>query len=196
MGVPSLLAKETFYAPKNGFNVKVKAVNNGIRVYINDSAQPVFTVYDNTYLRGQAGVIVKVGSAAFDNVKIKDKFVYQEDFADGTLDGWNIIDGNFSVKDNEMHLEDGAGKKMVDGYATWGDYVITAQVKLDARTDVKSNAGYIFRCSDFGTGQDDLRDMCSVSTTMRPRSALRTPAVLNLETSIMAGGPSKTITAS
>ena len=157
MGVSSLLAKETFYAPKNGFNVKVRAVNNGIRVYINDSTQPVFTAYDNTYLKGQAGVIVKSGSAAFDNVKIKDKFVYQEDFADGTLDGWNIIDGNFSVKDNEMHLEDGAGKKMVDGYATWGDYVIKAQVKLDTRTDVKSNAGYIFRCSDFGTGQDDLR---------------------------------------
>ena len=49
------------------------------------------------------------------------------------------------MQDNILTLKDGAGKKMVDGYTTWDDYVIQAKVKLDVLQDVKSNAGYIFR---------------------------------------------------
>ena len=33
--------------------------------------------------------------------------------------------------------------------------LIQAKIKLDVRQDTKSNAGYIFRCSDFDVGQDD-----------------------------------------
>ena len=77
---------------------------------------------------GKAGLSVLSGTATFDNVQVKDQFIYEEDFSDGCLDGWNIISGDFSVQDNILTLKDATGKKMVDGYTTWDDYVIQAKV--------------------------------------------------------------------
>ena len=133
----------------------MRAGNIGLRVYVDDAKEAALTVIDNDFFNGKAGLVVLEGAAAFDNVVVKDKFIYEENFSDGCLDGWNIISGDFSVKDNTLNLKSAQGKKMVDGYATWDDYVIQAKIKLDVRNDIKSNAGYIFRCSDFGVGQDD-----------------------------------------
>ena len=137
------------------YNLKARVVNNTVRVYVDDSDEAILVARINDFGNGKAGLSVLNGTASFDNVKVKDKFIYEEDFSDGCLDGWNIISGDFSVKDNTLTLKDGAGKKMVDGYTTWDDYVIQAKIKLDVRQDTKSNAGYIFRCSDFDVGQDD-----------------------------------------
>ena len=155
-GVETVLAETDMdVAADTVYNLKVRAVNNALRVYVDDAKEAALTVIDNDFLNGKAGLAVLEGAASFDNVVVKDKFVYEENFSDGCLDGWNIISGDFSVKDNTLNLKSAQGKKMVDGYATWDDYVIQARIKLDVRNDIKSNAGYIFRCSDFGVGQDD-----------------------------------------
>ena len=155
-GVENVLEEASMeVAADTVYNLKARVVNNTVRVYVDGSDEAILVARINEFGNGKAGLSVLSGTATFDNVQVKDQFIYEEDFSDGCLDGWNIISGDFSVQDNILTLKDATGKKMVDGYTTWDDYVIQAKVKLDVRQDVKSNAGYIFRCSDFDVGQDD-----------------------------------------
>lgn len=142
--------------PGQTYSVTVRTVNNAMRVYVDGAL--VMTVADNAWTNGMAGLVTESGTASFDNVKVTDKFVYQDEFFDGALSGWNVISGEAEVKDGILNLKRvNNGDKLVDGYATWSDYVIRAKVKLDINPASKSNAGYVFRATDFTVGQDNLR---------------------------------------
>ena len=105
------------------------------------------------------------------------------------LDGWNIISGDFSVQDNILTLKTERAKRWLTATTTWDDYVIQAKVKLDVRQDVKSNAGYIFRCSDFDVDRTTSTVMFPASTTMQGQQPAKKPAAWKLATSNMAGAP-------
>ncbi|MDR2671058.1 MAG: DUF1080 domain-containing protein, partial [Oscillospiraceae bacterium] len=144
----------------------VRAVNNTIRVYANtdgstgtpSTARPLITVVDNVYPTGMAGVVSLSGTADFDDLNVKDKFVWQEEFNDGTLSGWKEYgSGTATVSDNELTLvQNNNGYKITDGYATWENYTIKADIKLLIKSG-KSNGGFTYLSTDFGAGQDDLR---------------------------------------
>ncbi|WP_343377334.1 LamG-like jellyroll fold domain-containing protein, partial [Ligaoa zhengdingensis] len=158
MGETAVLDEADIALGEGSYELKVRVVNNGIRVYVDGDTSPILTVYDNEYMAGQAGLVVLSGAASFDNVVVKDKFIFEDDFADGALAGWNVVSGTMSVADNTLKIERKSnGDKLWDGYATWSDYTIKARVKLDVNTSSKSNAGYVFRASDFTTGTDNLR---------------------------------------
>ncbi|WP_343274651.1 PA14 domain-containing protein, partial [Ligaoa zhengdingensis] len=158
-GVPEVLDEADLVVDSGAtYELKVRAVNNGIRVYVDGDEDPVLKVIDNSYFNGKAGVAVIKGAGSFDNVVVKDKFIFEDEFADGALDGWNIVSGTMSVADNTLKIERKSnGDKLWDGYATWSDYTIKARVKLDVNPNSKSNAGYVFRASDLTTGTDNLR---------------------------------------
>ena len=168
-GVRTVLAEENFAFSSNNttdYPLTVRVVNNTIRVYANvngstgvvSTAKPVLTVVDNLYPTGMAGVINIAGTAAFDDLNIKDKFVWQEDFNDGTLSGWKTYgNGTATVADNELTLiQNSNGYKIVGGYATWENYTIKADIKLLTRAG-KSNGGFTYLSTEFGSSQDDLR---------------------------------------
>ncbi|MDC0700443.1 DUF1080 domain-containing protein, partial [Blautia wexlerae] len=156
-GVETVLAETDLdVAADTVYNLKVRAVNNTLRVYVDGAKEAALTVTDNDFFNGKAGLAVLEGAASFDNVVVKDQFIFEENFADGSLNGWNIVSGDVSVNDNTLYIAKGAGKKLVDGYATWSDYVLKAKIKLDIDPNAKSNAGFVFRSSDFAAGQDDL----------------------------------------
>ena len=168
-GATSVLAEKDFTFANNNttdYPVIVRVVNNTIRVYANtngstaapSTAKPLMKVVDNSYPTGMAGVISLNGAAAFDSLDVRDKFVWQEEFYDGALTGWNMFgNGNATVADNELTLVQNAnGFKITDGYATWENYTIKADIKLLIRTG-KSNGGFTYLSTDFGAGQDDLR---------------------------------------
>ncbi|MBC8546546.1 DUF1080 domain-containing protein [Clostridiaceae bacterium NSJ-31] len=158
MGETAVLDEADIALGEGSYELKVRVVNNGIRVYVDGDTSPILTVYDNEYMAGQAGLVVLSGAASFDNVVVKDKFIFEDDFADGALAGWNVVSGTMSVADNTLTIaRKSNGDKLWDGYATWSDYTIKAKVKLDVNTESKSNAGYVFRASDFTTGTDNLR---------------------------------------
>ena len=137
------------------YHMDITAANNLYTVAVNK--KEIMKVNDQTYLQGKAGLTARDSSTSFDNFEVKDQFVYEENFEEGALKGWNIIAGDFSVDDNILYIQPGKGSKMVDGYATWKNYTLSAKIKLDMTSKEKSNGGFIFRSSDFGTGQDDLR---------------------------------------
>ncbi|ROR27510.1 glycosyl hydrolase family 2 [Mobilisporobacter senegalensis] len=139
----------------NSYDVTVRTINSDLYVLID--GKRVIHMEDNSLSQGKAGFISNGGSGVFDNIIVTEKFLYEEDFAEGSLNGWNIIEGDFSVNDNTLFIPEGKGLKMVDGYATWDNYVLSAKIKLSATKNVKSNAGFVFRASDFTTGADNLR---------------------------------------
>jgi hypothetical protein len=167
--VTTVLAEENFAFSSNNttdYPLIVRVVNNTIRVYANidgttgavNTAKPLITVIDNMYPTGMAGVIDISGTAAFGNLKVKDKFVWQEDFNDGALSGWDEYgSGTASVANNELTLvQNNNGFKVADGYATWENYTIKADIKLLIRAG-KSNGGFTYLSTEFGNNQDDLR---------------------------------------
>lgn len=134
--------------------------NNGIRVYINNASEAVLTINDNDYMSGMAGLVTISGTASFDNVDITDKFVYVENFSDGTLSGWDKAADIVKVANNTltiMQVSKGPnGDKVWDGYATWDNYVMEMDMKMTIRAS-KSNAGFMFRGTDFTAGVDNYR---------------------------------------
>jgi hypothetical protein len=172
-GVTATLAEAPFsFAPGGAadYTLTVRAVNNALRVYANadgaagapDTARPLLTVVDSAFPTGQAGAVVLAGEAAFGDIGIRDKFVWQDEFYEGTLSGWKQYgSGTASVANNELTLVQGAnGFKLSDGYATWEDYTIKADIKLLVKPG-KSNGGFTYLSTDFGEGQDDLRGFVS-----------------------------------
>lgn len=168
-GSATVLAEKDFtFAAGNAtdYPLIVRVVNNTIRVYANtdgsteppNTVRPLMTFVDNVYPTGMAGVISLEGTADFDNLHVKDRFVWQEDFNDGTLSGWKEYgNGTASVSGGELTLvQNNNGYKITDGYATWENYTIKADVKLLTRAG-KSNGGFTYLSTDFGSGQDDLR---------------------------------------
>ncbi|MDR0671843.1 MAG: DUF1080 domain-containing protein, partial [Oscillospiraceae bacterium] len=168
-GATTVLAEEDFTFADNhttDYPLIVRVVNNTIRVYANtdgstgapNTARPLLTAVDNIYPAGMAGVISLSGAADFDNLNVKDKFVWQEEFNDGALSGWREYgNGAASVADNELTLvQSSNGYKLTDGYATWENYTIKADIKLLIKSG-KSNGGFTYLATDFGAGQDDLR---------------------------------------
>lgn len=139
------------------YTVTVRAVNNAFRVYVDDIYVKTLTAVDNDFTNGKAGLVVKSGCADFDDVKVKDKFIYEEEFYDGALSGWNLISGEANVSNNTLYLaKKSLGDKIVDGYATLGNFTLSAKIKLDASSTGKSNAGFVFRGTEFTPGTDNL----------------------------------------
>lgn len=157
-GIETIIAETAKEINKNtDYTVTVRAVNNAFRVYVDDIYVKTLTAVDNDFSTGKAGVVVKSGGAEFDDVKVKDKFIYEEEFHDGSLAGWSLISGEASVNNNTLTLaKKSLGDKIVDGYATLGNFTLTAKIKLDASSTGKSNAGFVFRSTDFTPGTDNL----------------------------------------
>lgn len=111
-GVENVLEEASMeVAADTVYNLKARVVNNTVRVYVDGSDEAILVARINEFGNGKAGLSVLSGTATFDNVQVKDQFIYEEDFSDGCLDGWNIISGDFSVQDNILTLKDGAGKR-------------------------------------------------------------------------------------
>jgi hypothetical protein len=168
-GATTVLAEESCDFSSNnttGYPLIVRIVNNTSRVYANtdgstgaiDTAKPLMAVVDDMYPTGMAGVVNISGTAAFGSIRVKDKFVWQEDFNVGALSGWNVYgSGTASVANNELTLvQNNNGYKVTDGYATWENYTIKADIKLLIRAG-KSNGGFTYLSTEFGSNQDDLR---------------------------------------
>lgn len=150
-----LVAKSYELQAGTTYDVTVRTVNTDLYVLI--GGKRIIHIEDTTLNHGKVGFISNGKNATFDNIAVTEKFLYEEDFANGSLNGWNIIEGDFSVNDNTLFIPEGKGLKMVDGYATWDNYVLSAKIKIAATKDQKSNAGFVFRATDFTTGADNLR---------------------------------------
>lgn len=139
------------------------AVNNVIKVYYNggssDGMLPVLSVVDNTYTNGRAGLISFGGAPVFDDFFITDSFRYEEAFHAGTLAGWKNIKGTWTLADNVLSVTPGVDDKLVDGYATLSDFQMDFDFRMDGPLGAanKYNAGVVFRATDFGAAQDNLR---------------------------------------
>lgn len=137
------------------YKVTIRAVNNSFQVVM--EGKRVIEAKSNVIGQGKAGFICVTDNVVYDNVTIGEKYIYNENFAPGSLSGWDIIEGDFSVNDNTLLIPQGKGLKMVDGYATWDNYVLSAKIKLAAKDNLKSNVGFVFRASDFSAGADNQR---------------------------------------
>ncbi|MBE6679206.1 MAG: DUF1080 domain-containing protein [Ruminococcaceae bacterium] len=159
-GIDTIIAETDMAVDSGTYNICATAVNNGIRVYVNNSSEAVLAINDNDYMSGMAGLVTISGTASFDNVDITDKFVYIENFSDGTLSGWSKAADIVSVANNILTIKQVPkgpnGDKVWDGYATWDNYVMEMDMKMTIRAS-KSNAGFMFRGTDFTAGVDNYR---------------------------------------
>jgi hypothetical protein len=114
-------------------------------------AKPKLGATDSTFKTGRVGVRVWETGATFDNVDVRS--VVFEDFAQNMV-GWTIADGGWATSSkvlvaSEVH----SGKAVFD--TVFADVALDALIKLPTRAE--SNAGFIFRATDFVKGDKQLR---------------------------------------
>jgi hypothetical protein len=79
---------------------------------------------------------------------------YADDFASGRDDGWTTYGGTWSVAGGVYSdISSGAGHKSLTGSTGWGNYTVSANVRLDA----VGQAGLSVRATAPGVGADALR---------------------------------------
>ncbi|TCN26836.1 fructan beta-fructosidase [Mesobacillus foraminis] len=104
-GKISVLAeKEMNIEAEQAYNLKVSAIDENIKVYLND--QLIHDIVDGSYSKGQLGLNVWNSSTTFQNVQSKnviitdDKEIINHDFEAGDLTGWKVIQGNAFTDDH------------------------------------------------------------------------------------------------
>lgn len=138
-------------------NLRVLVVNNNIKIFYGGSKAPLINVYDNTFFNGKSGLVSTAGTTLFDNFESNDKFTFQDTFQNGSLNGWKNIKGTWTVDQNVLSVTTGLDDKLVDTYATYSDFQLDFDFKVNGGTTNKYNAGVVFRANDFGAAQDALR---------------------------------------
>lgn len=115
---------------------------------------------------GRIGLQKNSGPIAFRNVKLKP--LGMESMLSDGLDGWKTYDdmsGEFTRTDEGgLHVE--GGKTQLESEASYGDFNLLAQYKMD---DAKSNSGIFFRCIP---GDEMMGYECQVSNEMNDGNPL------------------------
>ena len=76
-GVENVLEEASMeVAADTVYNLKARVVNNTVRVYVDGSDEAILVARINEFGNGKAGLSVLSGTATFDNVQVKDQFIY------------------------------------------------------------------------------------------------------------------------
>ena len=129
--IPFTLNANTIY------RIKIEAINNLIRVYLNDVLKTAIT--DSSYNTGKIGFRSYAGISYFDNVRVEDLRTNNlyDDFEDGDSNDWTIIEGlsaNWSVTEKDLskrYMSNDAtatSQISVTGDTSWSNYTYTSDI--------------------------------------------------------------------
>jgi hypothetical protein len=130
-GIVTVLAQDAVpYVPGRTYGLKITAKDSALQVHID--GQLIFSVTDSTFAGGTIALYSCYNSgSAFDNVLVQDLnaggVLLADDYADGDLRGWTIIDEGSTDGPSEWLVSNGTLVQTKDigsssGYGTYALY--------------------------------------------------------------------------
>jgi len=125
------------------YHIRVKAAGNSLKVFLQNSSEPIINAQDHTYDKGFLGLRVYNGNVVFQNILVSDFST--------NLDGWNSNNGDWLP-----HLEGimGSSYEADNTYhmaeATEGNFILEGDLNVDP-TAPYGTAGLVFRANSDAT---------------------------------------------
>lgn len=151
----SFIDKASIEATSDGvYHLKVEALGNQIKVYVEDMNNPKLTVEDSRYTKGYIGLRSYKCPAQWDNVSVAKKVVepnvFRDDFLDGNTDEWTTYGGSWSIVNGSYKVgADPGAKSLINGVT-----VQNFNMEVEVNIGEVGNAGVIFRATNPSVGTD------------------------------------------
>lgn len=121
------------------YHIRVKAEGNSLKVFWQNSSEPIMTAQDHAYEKGFLGLHVYNGNVVFQNIQVSNLST--------NLDGWNSYNGDWLPHlEGIMGSRHGADNTYRMAEATEGDFILEGDLKVDPSTPY-GTAGFVFRAN-------------------------------------------------